>query len=200
MMYTQDYDEMYPINNFTYSSGGSTKWIEAHGGWMGHIYPYTKNADIYKCPDAKRNVFDTIRGPGGTAAGTIRVPWYQIGANEFVVRAVTSSNPVPNGPAVSQAALGRPADMALIGDCLYPLFNDPARLMNPNYEGVNWWDYPRTPDPTMARHSGGTSLVFGDGHAKWYHQRALDKDPARSSKPYHQQFKIAIDPADDRLQ
>jgi prepilin-type processing-associated H-X9-DG protein len=197
----QDYDETYPINNFTYSPNGtSTKWIEAHGGWMGHIQPYIKNAEVFKCPQASSQTYDTIRGPGGTTAGTIRVPWYHVGANEFIVRAVTASNSVPNGPAVSMAALGKPADMPLVADCMYPLFNDPARLMNSGYTGTPWWEYPRTPDERYTRHSGGTVIVFGDGHAKWQHQRAMDKDPTRTNKPYDQQFKIAINPADDRLQ
>ena len=200
MMYVQDYDETYPINNFTYSSGGSTKWIEAHGGWMGHLQPYIKNAEVFKCPQAKSQTMDTIRGPGGVAAGTVRVPWYHIGANEFIVWAVTSTNPVPNGSAVSQAALGRPAEIPFVADCMYPLFNDPARLMNSGYDGTPWWNYPRTPDERYTRHSGGTVIVYGDGHAKWVHQRSMDKDPSRSNKRYAQSFKIAIDPKDDRLQ
>lgn len=201
MMYSQDYDEFFPINNFTYSpDGATTNWIEAHGGWMGHIYPYTKNAEIYKCPEAPRQVFDTIRGPGGTAAGSIRVPWYHVGANENIVRAVTSTNPVPGGPAVSQARLGKPAELPILGDCMYPLFPDVPRLMNAGHATGNWWDYPRTPDPRLARHSGGTTLVFGDGHAKWWPQRAMDLDPARSARPENQRYKLPITPDDDRLQ
>ena len=42
-MYCQDYDEIMPING---PHGGdiTTKW------WSGRIYPYVKNAQLYRCP------------------------------------------------------------------------------------------------------------------------------------------------------
>ncbi len=137
MMYVQDYDETYPVNNHTYAPpGGSAKWIESHGGWIGHLQPYVKNVEVFKCPDAVRKNSDIIRGPGGVAAGSFQAQFCHLGANEFIVRAVTPTNPVPNGPAVSQAAIGRSAELPLIADSLYVIFNEPPRLMNANYAGT----------------------------------------------------------------
>src|SRR5688572_10747769 len=79
MTYVQDYDELYPVNNMSYAPVDANKEFSA---WMQHIQPYAKNADLFLCLDTRKqtssNDFDTILGPGGTTAGSIRVPRYSI--------------------------------------------------------------------------------------------------------------------------
>jgi len=56
MMYTQDYDEMYPINNWDTPAIGTadndTHSADYRGAitWMWHIMPYMKNRQILVCP------------------------------------------------------------------------------------------------------------------------------------------------------
>lgn len=212
-MYVQDYDEVYPANNWTYDPNN---WCADQGGWMQEIQPYIKNSQVYVCPDARKSNpatdFCTIPGPNGSAAGTITVPWFHYGANEFVVSSVTPGiNYLSWKGNINMAAVGRPAELPLVADCMFITFPDAARIMNANYPGTPWWDYPGTPDPTMARHSGGSTITYGDGHAKWVPQTSMNWDPGLKepggaqcpSTPqlaYPYCWRLPIDPADPRLQ
>jgi prepilin-type N-terminal cleavage/methylation domain-containing protein/prepilin-type processing-associated H-X9-DG protein len=212
-MYVQDYDEVYPANNWTYAPNN---YCADQGGWMQEIQPYIKNTQVYVCPDAiKRNPstdFCTIPGSNNTPAGTITVPWFHYGANEFVVSSVTPSvNYVSWKGNVALASIGRPAELPLVADCMFITFPDAARIMNANYQGTPWWNYPGAPDRTMARHSGGSTIAYGDGHAKWVPQTSMNWDPSLlepngtqcPSKPltsYPYCWRLPIHPSDPRLQ
>src|ERR671917_1270789 len=63
MMYTQDYDENYPINHRGIPNSGG----DFHGVWAMEIFPYTKNVDIFKCPSGTNKDVRTIYPPGGNA-------------------------------------------------------------------------------------------------------------------------------------
>lgn len=212
-MYVQDYDEVYPVNNWTYDLNN---YCADQGGWMQEIQPYIKNTQVYVCPDAiKRNTstdFCTIPGANNTASGTITVPWFHYGANEYVVSSVTPSvNVVSWKGNISLAAIGRPAELPLVADSMFITFDDAARIMNANYPGNPWWNYPGAPDKTMSRHSGGSSIAFGDGHAKWVPQTSMNWDPSlkdgngaqcasspQTNNPYC--WRLPIHPSDPRLQ
>ena len=43
MQYVQDYDEVFPVNNFSYGRGTSVYLAS----WMIHLDPYMKNLDVY---------------------------------------------------------------------------------------------------------------------------------------------------------
>jgi prepilin-type processing-associated H-X9-DG protein len=53
LMYVQDYDEQFPSGSkLGYPNGPSNPNPFVYGeGWGGQIYPYSKNAQILKCPD-----------------------------------------------------------------------------------------------------------------------------------------------------
>jgi prepilin-type N-terminal cleavage/methylation domain-containing protein/prepilin-type processing-associated H-X9-DG protein len=53
LMYVQDYDEQFPSGSKLAYPNGVTNLnpLEAGVGWAGQIYPYTKSAQILKCPD-----------------------------------------------------------------------------------------------------------------------------------------------------
>ena len=51
--YTQDYDERYPVGSLLLA-GSACESLSPYGtrgyGWAGQIYPYAKNAQLFKCP------------------------------------------------------------------------------------------------------------------------------------------------------
>ena len=200
MMYVQDYDETYPVNNFAYGNG-IPNFLSS---WMLHIEPYSKNIQIVECPDRKVKTTTNIPYKGQT----VQLPDRSLGANEWVVGRVgwTAHNGGAPLQPVSQAALGRPADTPLVADCVYLLFNEPRRIAVAGWSGATWWQYPTSPaeirNPANARHNGGSTIAFADGHAKWQNQGTFELDPSRSSQPnWWNQFKTPVDPSsDNRLQ
>src|SRR5215472_15354065 len=49
LQYEQDYDEQFPVGSkFDPAVNNQLAWGQ---GWAGQIYPYTKSAQILKCPD-----------------------------------------------------------------------------------------------------------------------------------------------------
>jgi prepilin-type N-terminal cleavage/methylation domain-containing protein/prepilin-type processing-associated H-X9-DG protein len=53
LMYVQDYDEQYPSGSkLAFPNGPNNLNAYLYGmGWAGEIYPYTKSAQVLKCPD-----------------------------------------------------------------------------------------------------------------------------------------------------
>jgi len=53
LMYVQDYDEQFPSGSkLSFPNGPNNLNAYVYGlGWAGQIYPYTKSAQILKCPD-----------------------------------------------------------------------------------------------------------------------------------------------------
>jgi prepilin-type N-terminal cleavage/methylation domain-containing protein/prepilin-type processing-associated H-X9-DG protein len=207
MMYAQDYDENYPLNNRAYplaynDSGGVTG--DYHGVWAKHIHPYTKNVQVIDCPSRKFSQYRTIRDTP-TATTGLRILWIGgLGANEYVVKAGgTDTNQLTP---VSQAAVGKPADLAVIADCTYIIFPEVWRIMNAGKPTLQPWadgtnNDSTKPYPEYARHTGGTNVAYGDGHAKFVNQGNMALDPARLTKPDVQhRFKIPIKLDDDRIQ
>jgi prepilin-type N-terminal cleavage/methylation domain-containing protein/prepilin-type processing-associated H-X9-DG protein len=222
MQYVQDYDEVYPINDWSYchvnnanSCTAPNEWADTQIGWMQAIQPYVKNSGVLQCPDAINSSLTFIDGPGGGAAGETLAPWCEIGANEWIVSSVspTVSN-VPWKGHISMGKIGQPAALPLIADSLFGTFIDAARLMNANYNSNKnpWWTYPATPVPSMSRHQGGCTIVYGDGHAKWVPQSAMVWNPnlkninngtpcgnnPQVNNPWC--WSIPLHPADPRLQ
>jgi prepilin-type N-terminal cleavage/methylation domain-containing protein/prepilin-type processing-associated H-X9-DG protein len=234
MMYTQDYDETYPVGNYTY--GVQSSWAQL--SWVGHIQAYAKNLGIFLCPSAPKSDLDNcadanvLPGPNGqnavfcasataplgpATAPAIKVPFRNLGANEWVFYRVPVNE--PGGPQpVPMSAVGKPADLPLIADSTYILFPDPTRIMAASHKGARWFDFSPANDsvkPENARHVGGATILYGDGHAKWSHQRAIGLEPNRSTQPKPElTYKLplipmattrtvgtaGVWPADDRLQ
>lgn len=148
--------------------------------------------------------------PGAKA---MKVPAYQIGINETLVfRSSTGStnafDMLYSPGAVPMAQIGRPADLPFIADSTFILFNTMDRVMYANYPAPGnqfWGGWPTTQGagrvhPEWSRHSGGSNIIFGDGHAKWYPQGAMDIDPARYAKGDQYWSKIPLNINDERLQ
>jgi prepilin-type N-terminal cleavage/methylation domain-containing protein/prepilin-type processing-associated H-X9-DG protein len=88
MMYTQDYDERFPVNcissNNTWGSGWSGDGplgecqlmpeMGCFGGWIGNtLLPYTKNSGIYQCPSTP-NYMAVNAGDGNKCWNQTRFP------------------------------------------------------------------------------------------------------------------------------
>ena len=203
MMYTQDFDETYPVNNFSYGNS-----IPAFlSAWMIHLDPYMKNLQVFECPDTRVPSSRTVI-PVGTK--TYRLPDRSLGANEWVVGRVGWTAHT-NGTGLSPfavASLGRPADMPLVADCVYLLFNDPRRIANAGFAGSPWYTMPTSATEVMSprhgRHDEGSTIVWGDGHASWRNKRAVGVLQASRQVPgssWWTWFGLPVDPLnDDRLQ
>ena len=60
--------------------------------------------------------------------------------------------------------------LPMIGDASGEVFLDPDRLINPNNKSCDGYCTPGTPNPSDARHMGGSNIAYADGHVKWVNQ------------------------------
>ena len=156
MMYTQDYDEFFPIQ----PGGGSA---EAYT-----YYTYIKNIAVIRCP-SKTFADDslTVRG---------------YASNPLIMRVQSTTNIIgigPNTRFVSQGALVSPAKTYLMMDAGFYTIH-PTYATNPN--GNNFYlpgagsygiaqsastldEY--VSDFQTGRHFTGVNILFTDGHVKW---------------------------------
>ncbi|WP_309706975.1 DUF1559 domain-containing protein [Armatimonas sp.] len=198
MMYTQDYDETYPVNNFSYGAG-VTAFLTS---WMIHLDPYQKNLQVFECPE--RKVMTTTNVV--VAGRTFRLPDRSIGANEWIVGRVghTAHTAGTALAPIAQASLSRVAETPLMGDSVYLLFNEPRRIAVAGWSGATWWQYPTTvaavSEPSNARHNGGSNLIWADGHVSWKNQRAVGLI-VRTDTNWWNTFGLPVDALSDiRLQ
>jgi prepilin-type N-terminal cleavage/methylation domain-containing protein/prepilin-type processing-associated H-X9-DG protein len=126
VMYAQDYDEQFPQWDWGKSySGGSGVGVEKNNAtslWLNAIYPYVKNAQVYKCPSDAR------------PKSQLTDSW----ASWFNLATVTGFNPaIYDGKTVTPvtyganepltvsypglAAMDRPAETLLISDSITTL-------------------------------------------------------------------------------
>lgn len=199
MMYAQDYDENMILNTRAYLNSGG----DYHGTWAMQIQSYIKNTKVFDCPSGTNKDIRTIYLTNKDLAGSLKFPWQGgIGANEFVVKAggTDSYQLQPT----SLASIGKPAELPVLADATYIIWNDVFRIMNPSKTGAPWAEAGQDgfkAYPGWARHSSsGSNLTFADGHAKFRIATSMERDPTRATNlPGQWQYKIAIDPEDDRL-
>jgi prepilin-type processing-associated H-X9-DG protein len=150
----------------------------------------------------------TLRGP----SGDLLIPFYaNYGANELVFKSGRNDTTYER-TTVTVAQIGRPADLAIVGDSSFILFPDPRRILNPNANGsdTNWvkdcgpWYHPADrPCADKARHTGGSNVIFADGHSKFRSQGSMAKQADMVAKyPGNNNwwFGLIVDTADPRLQ
>lgn len=202
MMYVQDYDETYPVNNFAYGTGVAPFL----SSWMIHLDPYQKNLQVLECPERRVQTTTNIVVGTGAGARTFRLPDRSLGANEWIVGRVghTAHTAGTALQPVAQAALNRAAETPLVSDCVYLLFNEPRRIAVAGWSGATWWQYPTTvaavSDASNGRHNGGSNLIWADGHVSWKNQRAVGL-VVRTAPNWWNTFGLPVDPqTDDRLQ
>jgi prepilin-type N-terminal cleavage/methylation domain-containing protein/prepilin-type processing-associated H-X9-DG protein len=157
MMYTQDYDEIYPRTLSKYQGkfwpgSGFTPWQEA-------LQPYVKNETIFRCPSSS---FTEIF-PGGQQ-NLVHGHYAMNQCFGFE----GSGGAFGASPTVTIASLERPADIIFavdIWDKIYYAYNTRPY----------WWNWKLGNNTGFYmpadRHNGGNNCVFSDGHAKWLSAR-----------------------------
>lgn len=169
-MYVQDSDETFPIWH-AYSKMTATP----HLGIEQLLLPYTKNADLFRCPDDSGGPFQRSDVPGTDSYFAAYGSSYYFERRCFsVVNGYSISNNTPTTRAtniVYDALYTRPADTVLMRDEMFPWF-DPAK------DTVNYWGYAGFYQPW---HTQGGGMIFADGHAKFIAaegtMRGLFRDP-----------------------
>jgi len=143
MMYTQDYDEMYPV--IAAVSGDKTQYpndpIGTLGGnvWVTRIFPYVKSVQLFNCPSATR----AWNGTSATVATDV-----SYGGNSELFGASGAA-------AISMAAVQYPAQTLM--------YADSDGTTGPYFLYYGYSDGRHVID----RHLDGTNIVFADGHVKW---------------------------------
>lgn len=160
-MYTQDYDETYPLANMAYTGGA----------WYQILLPYIKNSQIFVCPTAGEikysggygwNICGThYAGTGGTGIGD-GFGWNPSNFN------------TPTGSYLKLSSIEEPAETIMIGDpnsdgytangyYLYP--NSYNRI--PVLHGGQVGPFNESAEVAVTDHNGGGNYVYADGHVKY---------------------------------
>jgi len=172
MQYTQDYDTAYPTVNTEFSAAGApARW----GSWMAMLYPYTKSTQVFSCPDSKDSSVDHLPGTALSymspqTIGGHSYPVYSIGANQWLLGDGSGNWYKGN---FTQSMLKKASDTAAFADSTLVIFNSANRVFNAAYLATTasgMTNPPLTPNPSLARHSGGSCVAYADGHAKWVSQ------------------------------
>lgn len=184
-MYTQDYDEKYPLAQIATTQlspdGKTTPWSSTIWAWQQIIYPYTKNSQIYRCPSS----------PYTGAA--LYVGNY--GANWLMLTSVTG---------VSMAEVSSAASTYMIFDSGYYSLRPDVTWGSALYAqgqyyipGTGSFSTPAAPisagftdDYTSGRHFLGVNMGFADGHVKWLKSSVVLKE----ANNYHSSTSNAWDP------
>ena len=190
MMYSQDYDETFPIGAWNDTVSNPNRY----GRWYGDIAPYIKNLQIRNCP-SNPSVVDTTATwvVGGASWGS------DYGINSSISNWQT---------ALKHANINAPAGLVMVSDVSqlnsekgsftpskpnkFKLNNyDPKTWSQYMYGPVDWQvigpesfdkqgnfyfnyissasddQYGNNTRRPVPLHSGGANVVFTDGHAKW---------------------------------
>jgi prepilin-type N-terminal cleavage/methylation domain-containing protein len=143
MMYTQDYDERYPIvTSYTIDAFATETTTPSP---FQEIYPYTKSWQILVCPSAIAN--------GATAKN----------ATSYFI-----DGTVINETGVSMAAINEPAKRIVIQDYYE---SRKYAYVRPYLTGGKYVSWLGTGYSDI--HFDGGNLIFADGHAKWRRKTSI---------------------------
>jgi prepilin-type N-terminal cleavage/methylation domain-containing protein/prepilin-type processing-associated H-X9-DG protein len=186
MMYTQDYDETFPMDASSCGTGAGRAQVcsKYNPNWRpeAQVYPYVKNTQVFGCSSSSRPpiVWDAARGvcnyqawgfpdfmcfPGDTANGKPQ----SYGWNQSIFfRCVGAPTGGCGTPGVNLAAVVAPASKVMMADgCHHQL--EPTRLAFANYPAnspngrVNTCNF--FPCPPYGN-SGGTPEIDPNTHAR----------------------------------
>lgn len=199
MMYTQDYDETYPIDASACGTLGGrpdpcSKW---NPDWRpeAKTAPYVKNTDVFMCTssnvskvtwDANRGVCswnawgfpDFMCFPGDNTKGKP----LSYGWSQWVFFTCTCG-----APGIPMAAVAAPASKIMVADSRHNNLEG-ARMAFANYASHSayiasnadkfWSDVPPSTGPEIVpsahtRHHLGQNAAFLDGHVKWIASQSM---------------------------
>ena len=196
MMYTQDYDETFPI-------GLDENW---HDSWAIQIHPYTRNDGIIRCPsDDDQDLPAWMQGWAGISmsyGANGYIGWNgltQTWGMQGLITPMAQSwlTPVTR----SLAEVTRPTDTVLLTEKHNGEMkrNDgtgnPTDFYGGTFTGVDWWNgftageipdgtraandaWPKGPNGAVSvKHTGKANFLFADGHVKALDPKATNPDP-----------------------
>jgi prepilin-type processing-associated H-X9-DG protein len=206
MMYTQDYDEMYPAGFDALNWTGNDLWSRK-------VEPYIKNLKVFTCPsDSKAGPLQGAEAWQGWGLSYAANSFYGNWTTAFELRGpmgVGNNASWLQGPANSMAAMTRPADTILIAEKHNADVKTATKYIradtnnSSNFwihciiggERLHWNDwgphnipdgtraaaaYPDGPNGSVsAKHSEITNFAFCDGHVKAMRPTATNPDPVK---------------------
>ena len=161
-LYTQDYDEIYPMANYA-STAGNTSWQYLVDPYVKASFPNIVNQSanqrlsVYVCP----NYLKTADGT------TSNRPSSSYAANAWVMAAFDGNRPQSAwGSVVSMAAVQFPANLVLLsphrGNCVWSEGDDRSQGNSGSVSSCN-----RGYVVARSRHNDGANYLLADSHAKW---------------------------------
>jgi prepilin-type N-terminal cleavage/methylation domain-containing protein/prepilin-type processing-associated H-X9-DG protein len=147
-MYTQDYDERWPLNAYTLA-GGAGSGSTAAGTtelWYHTLVPYMKNYQIFKCPSATYDAFPASGGskPNYSSSSAYGWPAWHVGTTQYTLLSGVADAQIEDQ--VNTVCVGDSAGYYRVTGQRDGLYNE--ALVDP-------------------RHNDGCNFAFCDGHAKW---------------------------------
>jgi prepilin-type N-terminal cleavage/methylation domain-containing protein len=172
MMYTEDFDEGFPCGMSQLNGAGKDYGM----GWLGQLYPYIKNGQVFNCPSDTYNVTpgtndmkvsyaynQWLDSAGGSQPAVIYLNALTSPSNVIALLEVTggytystavgSTVPIPNENR-SAVASGYHASVPN-GAQHYATGNMASQFQSADY--------------IAGRHNGASVYLATDGHAKWVH-------------------------------
>ena len=178
LMYAQDWDEVLPVwTPMCWTGNDLTK--SGNGPWYVTLLPYLKNKQIFTCPSAQ-HCGVCLGGGCGACSAQGWTTTIHYGYNEFM-----SHGGAPCCKQSSKLTTWRyPGETFLVGDATMALvwtWQSDGVISRVAWADIRapgigyWcgceWEHPGYPSPAQiekgTRHSGGSNIVFLDGHAKW---------------------------------
>ncbi|MCW3094809.1 MAG: prepilin-type N-terminal cleavage/methylation domain [Chthonomonadaceae bacterium] len=188
LMYVQDYDEQYPIGRYNASAPNAADYGK---GWAGSVYPYTKNAQILKCPD------DSTPAVAASGSYPALFPVSYLYNYNIAVQPASASQNAPANTVLLSEIVGDQANALVSGELpssATPIYSAAGNGLSvltavdgtvmPGVAGPVQYDTgpmggyqlaiaPQVPYPALfknstGRHSSGSIFSLGDGHAKFF--------------------------------
>jgi prepilin-type N-terminal cleavage/methylation domain-containing protein/prepilin-type processing-associated H-X9-DG protein len=204
LMYVQDYDEQFPTGSkLSYPNGPNNLNPLMYGvAWAGQVYPYTKSAQILKCPDDSTS---SVNAGGGlealypnsyvynrniaqnSADAALTAPANTIGlaevkgdqADATATDEIGLSTKLP--PSFSSAGDGLTVLASIIGTAV-PAVQGTALYETGTTGGYSctgtgkappYCQYYDSANSYQGRHSSGAIYFMADGHAKYFKSGAV---------------------------
>jgi len=162
MMYTQDYDEHYPIHYVAttvhYQGGEIPNFATSnYSNWNKEIYPYTKSVGLFVCPSA---IDSDEASPYAPSVGNTNSYF----GNGIIFRSGYTSTASPGlHPALSMAAVPNPTEIIMVQDSDTTTLSSWVRPMTAGWSNFFTIWYKQQ----WSLHFSGSDLLFADGHVKW---------------------------------
>ena len=155
LMYAQDYDEILPPGYIYEAVWGDTTWLKS---WMQLIMPYTKNAQLQKCPSWSMASGYSDNGPNNQTnipEESYTTKWGGGAAGNALAVISRPSETIYGFEMKCTQTLGH-SDRYYTGVASTVIASD------------------LTSRTDLQPHNGGMNSFFVDGHAKWMTQFAVD--------------------------